>query len=51
MIHAQTLAFAAAIPPEAIKDNAAATMVAIDTVGYDYCTIVVLWVQPTLRRH
>ena len=41
MIHAQNLGFAACIPPEAIKDNAAATMVAVDTLGYDYCTIVV----------
>ncbi len=41
MIHAQTLAFAACVPPEAIKDNTAATAVAVDTLGYDYCTVVV----------
>ncbi len=40
MIQAQNFKVAAAIPPEARKDNAASTMVEIDTLGYDYCTII-----------
>lgn len=40
MIHAQNFKVAAAIPPEARKDNAASTMVEIDSIGYDYCSII-----------
>jgi len=37
----QKCKYAVAIAPGAIKDNASFTATEIDTLGYDYCTIVV----------
>lgn len=41
MIEAQNRKYVNVIPPVAIKDNASWTTTEIDTLGFDYCTIVV----------
>ena len=41
MIPAQRQKFVKITPPAAIKDNGAYTTTELDTVGYDYCQIVV----------
>lgn len=41
MIHAQDTKFINVTPPAAIVDNASYTTAEIDTLGYDYATIVV----------
>lgn len=41
MIDQQNLKFVNVSPPVAILDNASATTTVIDTLGWDYCTIVV----------
>lgn len=40
MVPAQNLKFVSVTPPGAIVDDAAYTTNEIDTLGYDYCTIV-----------
>lgn len=40
MISAQNFKFVSITPPAAIVDNTAYTTAAVDTSGYDYCTIV-----------
>lgn len=42
MIHAQTSKLVALTPPAAIVDNTSYTVAELDTVGYDYCRIIVL---------
>lgn len=41
MVPAQNVKFVSVTPPAAIVDDASYTTAAIDTLGYDYCTIVV----------
>lgn len=40
MIHAQNMKFVSITPPAAIVDNASYTTAELDTLGWDYCTIV-----------
>ena len=40
MINGQNFKIVAITPPAAIIDNAAVTTTAVDTAGFDYCTIV-----------
>jgi hypothetical protein len=40
MIHAQNFKFVSVTPPAAIVDAGSYTTAAIDTAGYDYCTII-----------
>ena len=41
MIHAQNTKFVSVTPPAAIVDNASYTTAEIDTLGFDYATIIV----------
>lgn len=41
MIHAQEVKYLEVIAPQAIKDDASWTTSQIDTLGFDYCTVLV----------